>query len=219
MAKALIVNSGDIYHFVTVLKEVERNNKQRSFQCKCVCGKVFITRLVLLTNGQTKSCGCKRVERFIEMNTFHGMSRSKLNAVWQSMKQRCLNPNHKYFSHYGGRGIEICKEWLTNTNFFSWALSNGYKEGLTIDRINVNGNYEPLNCQWVTMKSQCRNKRDNVFIEFNNKTLCIADWAKKIGISYSAMRKRLQKWSVEKALTTPKSMINDTTSNIYREPR
>src|SRR5690606_19487934 len=100
MAKALIVNSGDIYHFVTVLKEVERNNKQRSFQCKCDCVKVFITRLVLLTNSQTKSCGCKRVERFIEMNTFHGMSRSKLNAVWQSMKQRCLNPNHKYFSHY-----------------------------------------------------------------------------------------------------------------------
>ena len=213
MAKALIIENGKRFNMLTVLKEEERHNKQRQFLCKCDCGNIGIHKLILLTSEQSKSCGCLRKKIFVDRNTSHGKSRTKLNAVWQSMKQRCNNPNHISYKHYGGRGIYICSDWMSSMiNFYNWAFENGYEEGLSIDRKDVNGNYEPSNCRWVKMDIQCRNKTDNVFIEHNGENLCLQDWANRLKITISTLNKRLKKWDLEKALTTPKIQKNDTTN-------
>lgn len=189
---------------LTILHEVEGSDKNRAFKCRCECGNTTTVKLYLLRRGETKSCGCKKRNHLIDMNTSHGMSRSKLSAVWQAMKQRCLNSENQNFPYYGGRGIGICDDWIQPEAFFKWAQENGYREGLSLERINVDGNYEPSNCKWVTMKVQNRNKRDNNVIEFRGERLCMQDWANRLGIERCTLDKRLKNWSLEKALTTPK---------------
>jgi hypothetical protein len=216
MAKPLTITEGQVFNFLTVIKEAESKNRKRRFTCKCKCGTVREFDLILLTTQQAKNCGCYRIETFVTGNTFHGKSRTKLSAVWQAMKQRCENSNNINFHNYGGRGIKICTEWLNSLeSFYDWAIDNGYSEGLTLDREDVNGNYEPSNCRWVTMKVQTRNKRDNVFIEHGGKNLCISDWAKTIGIKECTLKKRINNWGIDRALTTSKIIKNDTKSNRY----
>jgi len=207
------IENGQRFSMLTVLHEVEMLKKCRRFLCKCDCGNVKPHKLILLTTGQSKSCGCLRKKTFVERNTFHGKSRTKLNAVYQSMKQRCNNPNCVAYKFYGERGIKVCEDWDNSLmSFYNWAMENGYEEGLSIDRIDVYGNYEPKNCRWVKMEVQSRNKRDNVFIEFNEQRMCVQDWAKSLSINHATLTKRIRKWGIEKALTTPKSEKNDTTS-------
>lgn len=207
----MVIKEGQVFNMMTIIKEVEPRKKQRQFLCKCQCGNIGNYVLVLLVNEQTKSCGCLRKSRFLQRNTSHGKSRTKLNAVWQSMKQRCENPNNINYKYYGGRGIKVCEQWISSLIvFYNWSIENGYEEGLSIDRINVDGNYEPNNCRWVSMKIQSRNKTDNIFIEYKGENLCLQDWANKLKINISTLNKRLKKWDLEKALTTPKSEINDT---------
>lgn len=122
----------------------------------------------------------------------HGQKGTKLYKVWEAMKRRCLNPNDKAYIHYGARGIKVCDEWLNFIPFFKWAKSNGYKEGLTIDRINTNGNYEPANCRWVTHYVQNRNYSKNHLITYNGKTKCLSDWADEFGINRATVLFRLK---------------------------
>lgn len=144
MANPLVINKGQRFNMLTVLEEFETLKKCRRFLCKCDCGNVKAHKLIFLTSGQSKSCGCLRKKTFVDRNTFHGKSRTKLNAVYQAMKQRCNNPNHINYKFYGKRGITICKDWNNSLmSFYNWALENGYTEGLTLDREDVNGNYEP----------------------------------------------------------------------------
>ena len=119
------------------------------------------------------------------------------------MKQRCYNPNNTAYKHYGGRGIKVCIEWHNFENFQKWAIDNNYTENLTIERIDVNGNYEPKNCKWISLSEQNSNKRTNHFITFNNETNCLGKWAKKLNISSSTLAYRIKKWGIEKAFTTP----------------
>lgn len=136
------------------------NNKKGMWRCKCDCGNEVVVRTNGLTSGNTKSCGCLR--KINNGKRTHGMTRTRLGSIYIGMKQRCFNPKTEHYSCYGGRGITICDEWLGKDGacaFFEWAKSNGYKEGLTIDRINVNGNYEPSNCRWVDMHVQALNRR------------------------------------------------------------
>lgn len=136
----------------------------------------------------------------------HGLRRSKgrLYNIWTHIKCRCLDPKDKHYKNYGGRGIKMCSEWKYSfSTFVNWAEQNGYKPELTIERINVDGNYTPENCKWATRYEQNRNKRDNVFITFNGETLCRADMAKKYGLSNTALKYRLAHgWSLEDALLT-----------------
>lgn len=138
--------------------------------------------------------------------TIHGMSHSRLYQIWNSMKQRCENPNAISYPRYGGKGITVCEEWKKSfIAFRDWALSHGYADNLTIDRKSNSGNYCPENCRWVTNKEQQNNTSYNRLYTYNGETFNIMQWAEKMGMHPNMLYKRLLRgWSIEKALTTKK---------------
>lgn len=177
---------------------------------KCDCGKEIILRKNSVTLGHTNSCGCYKEKVLKEKNKTHGLRYTKLYKKWLDIKKRCYNPNTKFYYCYGARGIKVCDEWLKDfKTFYDWAMANGYDENAkiyqcTIDRINVNGNYSPENCRWVTQKVQNRNSRHNHLITYNNETHCLTEWGEIKNISPDKIRQRLKrKWSIERALNTP----------------
>ena len=128
------------------------------------------------------------------------------------MKNRCTCESWEHFNNYGGRGITVCDEWKNSFEAFrDWAIANGYQDDLTIDRIDVNGNYEPSNCRWATNKEQCNNTRKTVYLEYQGKRQSIKQWADELGINYNTLYSRLttKKWSVEKALSTSVTLNSD----------
>lgn len=137
----------------------------------------------------------------------HGMSRTRLYHIWNSMKQRCVNPNAISYKYYGEKGIEVCKEWQSFETFRSWALANGYADNLSLDRIDGNGNYEPSNCRWATNKEQQNHTSYNRLYTYKGETLSIMQWAEKMGIHPNMLYKRLSRgWDIEKAITTKSKM-------------
>jgi len=146
---------------------------------------------------------------------------TRLYYCWCNMKSRCYYENNTEYKNYGGRGIAICDEWKNDYNNFKiWALENGYKETLTIDRIDVNGNYEPSNCRWADNKQQGNNTTRNHYITYNGKTQSMQLWAEELGMSYTTIRRRLNTlgWSVEKAFNT-KITTYDCKSGIVKDNR
>lgn len=190
-----------------VLKNGIKNGFRYFYLCQCECGAYTITSRNALFCGESKSCGCYRKEQAYKANyKLNKYTNTRLYGIWIKAKQRCNNPNNHAFKNYGGRGITMCKEWFNNSKtFIDWAMTNGYQENLTLDRIDVNGNYEPNNCRWVDMKTQCNNKRNNHNLTFNGETHTIKEWAAIIGIKRETLRNRINYfgWSIEKALTTP----------------
>jgi hypothetical protein len=146
---------------LTVIKRAGSNKDGRAtWVCACKCGEISIKTGKLLLNGHCRSCGCMGYESRVNNVTSHRLSDTRLYTIWRGMKQRCYYPKHKDYHNYGGRGIIICTNWLSNfSNFYNWAISNGYRDDLTIDQINVNGNYEPKNCRWATWREQRLNQR------------------------------------------------------------
>jgi len=135
----------------------------------------------------------------------HGKSKTKLYKVYHSMKQRCYNPKSTGYEHYGGRGIIVCDEWLDNfIRFYNWAIETGYKEGLSINRINNNGNYEPDNCEWIYQKTQMLNTRRNRKCTYHNKNQTLSQWANEYGVNLNTLYSRINHgWDIDKALNTP----------------
>lgn len=133
--------------------------------CVCDCGNRHVCYGGDLRQGKVKSCGCLRNERVKEAVGTHHSSKEKLWHVWNDMRYRCEKPYNHAYKHYGKRGISVCKEWHDYAKFKNWAISNGYAVGLTIDRIDVNGNYEPNNCRWIPQKEQAKNTRRNLDID------------------------------------------------------
>ena len=199
--------TGQRFGRLVVLRYAGRSQgKKNLWFCKCDCGNEKIVAIDKLNSGNTKSCGCLQREVHRKCRMTHGKSNTKLYLVWREMITRTENQNAERYSIYGGRGISICDEWRNDfQSFYDWAIQNGYKEGLTIDRIDVNGNYEPDNCRWITPYEQARNLRKNVWITYNRKTMILKDWAKEIGINYNTLWCRIVKsgWTVEKAFETP----------------
>ena len=135
----------------------------------------------------------------------HGLCKTRLYRIWRNMKVRCYNPKNRFFEFYGKRGIAICDEWKDNFQaFYDWAMSNGYADSLTIDRIDVNGNYSPENCRWVDMGTQTKNRRSNRIIDFRGERKTVTEWADIFSINVDTLYSRLNKGlDVETALTTP----------------
>jgi hypothetical protein len=130
--------------------------------------------------------------------------KSRLYHIWEDMKNRVLNPNNRRFKSYGGRGIKIFENWIQYVQFHKWALENGYSDTLTIDRIDVNGNYEPSNCRWSTQKEQGNNRTNNRLITYKNQTKTMMEWSDELGFGFHVLKNRLKRnWTIERALTTP----------------
>ena len=192
------------------LKVIEMHHTTRLgiyWTCDCVCGNKCVVLTTKLTNGNTVSCGCKRretISNIEEINKSHEKSNTKLYKIYLGMKSRCYNKNSPKYNMYGGRGIKICKEWLDNfLNFYNWAIENGYSDELSIDRINVDGNYEPNNCRWASPKEQANNTRKTVFISYKGKTRPASEWSEITGIPQSTLtRRKRDGWSDEECIET-----------------
>jgi hypothetical protein len=147
------------------------------------------------------SCGCLQQKSRIK----HNESKTRLFHIWVGMHDRCYTPSSTSYPDYGGRGISICEDWKTDfIAFKKWAELNGYNDELTIERIDVNGNYEPSNCRWVSRKTQCNNKRNNHYITYKGRTQTLAQWCEELNLNYGTVKSRINRnhWTVEKAFET-----------------
>lgn len=181
-------------------------NKKTLWKCRCDCGKEIIVESHKLRTGLTKSCGCYRGEFVKYINKTHGMAYTRINKIYRGMKCRCYTKSNSRYADYGGRGITICDEWLGKDgfqHFYEWAMNNGYTDELTIDRIDVDQNYTPENCRWITMAEQGDNKRCSTKVSAFNETHSIAEWSRRTGVNYKTLYRRIIKdgWNPEKALT------------------
>lgn len=172
------------------------------WRCKCDCGNVTVTNTNRLNMGKTKSCGCLKREG---NNKRHGDCRKRLNKIYRSMKGRCLSANNPAYKKYGGRGITICDEWLGNDgyiHFREWALRNGYKDDLSIDRIDNDKGYSPENCRWAAYDVQANNTRRNSYFVVHGERHTIGELSKLYGIPYERLYQRVVKlgWTIERAL-------------------
>lgn len=198
---------GERFGKLTVVEAVGKaKNGATLWRCKCDCGKESIVQGGNLRNGHTASCGCYKAEFCKENFTTHGLEHTRIYQTWVNMLARCFDDKNISYTRYGGRGITVCNEWKDDVqSFYEWSLANGYRDDLTIDRIDANGNYEPNNCRWITIKEQANNRRSNILVTYNGKTQTMKQWACDVGIPYQVVWQRMQKlgWSAEKALTKP----------------
>lgn len=192
---------GDRFGFLTISNEIEKVNKQRVVVCLCDCGLVKTVLLPNLRAGHTKSCGCIQKAAVKASNSTHGLSASREHISWASMKARCSDSSRPDYGHYGGRGISFCKEW---TRFEAFLADMGERpKGTSLDRIDVNGNYEPSNCRWATAEQQANNKRVNRIIDINGGSQTLAQACASKNLNYKTVHQRLRRgWTIEKALST-----------------
>lgn len=171
------------------------------YECQCECGNISIVRSNALISGNTQSCGCQKGHR-----DSHHKSKTRLYGIWIGMRDRCLNKNNKAYERYGGRSIIVCEEWKNSfLDFEKWALAHGYAENLSLDRIDVNGNYSPNNCRWASPQEQADNKRNNILITIDCETHNLQQWCDIYNINRSTVNTRVRMcgWDYEKAITTP----------------
>lgn len=170
---------------LTVLYKTKTVKNGSRWMCKCDCGEKKEVYGSALTHGQAISCGC------ISKMRYHGCRKTKLYNSWQCMKQRC-NPQTGKPLYYS-RGITVCEEWEDFLTFREWALTHGYEEGLTIDRIDNNKGYCPENCRWVTMQDQQNNRRNNALVTIGEKTQTVAQWCRELGVDRSHIGNKVQR--------------------------
>lgn len=180
--------TGKRFNRLTVIKLQERTDRRRyMWLCKCDCGNEIVVSSDHLKSNHTRSCGCWNKDRIKKLNYKNGLSNTKLHYAYHNMCNRCMRKNNYEYKHYGGRGVVICDEWLGKNgflNFSNWALSNGYEEGLQIDRIDNNKGYSPDNCRWSNRIQQANNKRNNVYVSVNGEVDTVANMARKHNLNY-----------------------------------
>lgn len=192
---------------VAMARHYDKEKKVTLWTCKCDCGNIAVVRANRLVHGRTKSCGCLRVESNLENKTTHGLSDTHLYAVWNGMKGRCYNPNNHNYKRYGARGISVCDEWKDSfERFCDWALRTGYKDGMSIDRIDNDGNYCPSNCRWADTKTQNNNRGVSLMYTYNGKTQNLSTWCEELGLPYFRTWQRIVQYgySFEQAISLPK---------------
>lgn len=203
------LSGGNRYGKLTVLRYVETNKyRDAIWECICDCGNTKFVSSKRLNNGGCLSCGCLRLERLREAKSQNKKDDIdlKLHSLWRNMISRCYNINSDDYVRYGDRGIKVCDEWLNDFDSFKeWALNNGYKIGLTIDRENNNGNYEPKNCRFVDRVIQANNTRNSIYYFYNGEKHTLAEWSRIYKIPKATVWNRIKNlgWNIEKALNTP----------------
>ena len=171
---------GKKYWRLTILSEWWEqvgDRRKRFVQCKCTCGNISRHRLEDIRSGRTKSCGCFNKDKELK----HGLSDTRIYNIWKGVVSRCNNPSCKNYKNYGNRGISVCTAWLDVEIFYEWAVNNGYKDGLSIERKDVNEGYNPENCTWIPFKRQACNRRSSRWITYKGKRMIMQDWAKFLG--------------------------------------
>ena len=207
--------TGQKFGRLTVVKQSGFGNKNKhgsryaKWLCKCDCGNYCErTTDILKRSRNDHSCGCLAKEHLDDMakaNTTHGMTGSRLYVCYNDMMSRCYRQKDTHYKAYGGRGITVCDEWKNDSKaFIDWALANGYSDDLTIERIDVNGNYEPSNCMWIPMSEQYDNKRQNVMLGWNGERHNATYWSRVFGIPAATIRWRCKHgWSIERIFGLP----------------
>ena len=194
--------TGEIFGRLTVVGVDNRQLRKdgRGFlvywKCHCECGKEKVVLGADLKSGKTKSCGCYNIEKIIQRSKTHGLSHGKIYNVWRGIKQRCFYPNHKDYKNYGGRGVTMYPAWINDfQSFYDYVskLPRFGEKGYSLDRINNDGNYEPDNLRWATSKEQSRNTSRNVFVEYEQQKLTLADASAASGVNIETLRNRVQR--------------------------
>lgn len=197
---------------LTVVGLHPTESRKSHWDCLCDCGNMKIVRSDSLQEGRVKSCGCLKKEQDKknliygvdgpgrkrakngQHRSFHGFSHTRLHDIWLGMKGRCYNEHDARYSRWGGRGIKVCEEWRTNfIAFRDWAISSGYQDDLTIDRIDNNGDYCPENCRWATIKEQSNNRSTNINIKIGNSTKTLMQWCEIFELDYAKIYRRYQR--------------------------
>lgn len=215
MSNPIIHTGGERFGRLVVIRQSENIGGRRAWHCQCDCGATCNVTGKALRQGGTKSCGCLHSDlvsaRMKVQMLKHGHCRTdirtgqtKTHRAWNAMLSRCRNKNVKNYKDYGGRGISVCERWLKFENFLS--DMGEAPSGLTLDRINVNGDYEPGNCRWADWKTQQLNRRNNHWITFGGRTMTITQWEKEAGFPQGKISQRMKHgWTLERAITA-KSM-------------
>lgn len=211
MAK-MIDLTGQRFGRLTVVS-YSHSNDAAVWRCKCDCGADDVmAKTGHLRSNTVQSCGCMQKEAYENnlvtdgrINRTHGMSRHPLDNVFDNMLKRCYDPKNHRYKTYGGRGIKICDEWLDDRGeFYRWGLANGWEKGLTIDRVDNDGDYTPDNCRFTDRYQQMNNTTRNVYLTWKGETKSIAEWAREIGTSYISLQHRVYRgWSTERIFTQP----------------
>ena len=202
---------GERFGKLLVEKYLYTNKRRKAvWKCKCDCGNYIEVPSERLSTGNTRSCGCLHIEssrnnikRAIEKQTKYKTEAEKIiYKTFNGIMKRCYNKKCKAYKNYGERGIKVCEEWLKdNSLFYTWSLNNGWKKGLSIDRIDVNGNYEPNNCRWVSNLIQQNNKRNNKYLTFKGETHTEAEWSRILNIPLGTIADRIRRgYPIEKVL-------------------
>ena len=180
--------TGKKFGMLTVVGIADTETRKTYWVCRCDCGNMKTVRSDGLLCGAIKSCGClkKKQDRInLTKHHSHKMSGTRIYSEWQQIKRRCYNKGCARYADCGGRGIKVCDQWKYDFEaFYKWAMENGYKDNLTIDRIDNDGDYCPQNCRWVDQKTQCRNRRSNVNITIGNSTRTMTEWCEIFQIDY-----------------------------------
>lgn len=199
---------------LTIMSVLRCDGRGARVLCQCDCGKVVNAQLGRLRSGELKSCGCLlrdlAREHIIDRNTIHNGTGTRLFRIWTGLRQRCHNQRSKVYKDYGGRGITVCPEWETFIPFRDWALANGYREDLSLDRLDNNGPYSPGNCRWATVAEQNLNKRNNTLVEYEGQLVPIAEAARLSGINHQTISDRHRRGITGPDLYRPVSSRHNT---------
>ena len=198
---------GHVFHRWTVLEFVDRHKRRTRWLCRCECGTMRAVRITDLQRGHAKSCGCLTRERTIARNTTHGLSGTPEYEAWANMVNRCTNPDHAGWEHYGGRGITVCDRWLGPTGLANFIADMGDRPSSahSLERDDNDCGYAPENCRWATKKEQMSNTRHCHFVTFRNETRTVTDWANHLGMNPVTLSARLRNrnLTLEQAMTLP----------------
>ena len=199
----LVDLTGKRFGRLMVVRYEKRIKKFWYWLCVCDCGNETVVSASNLKSNHTKSCGSYKEEKSREKKKTSKPHYASLRIKWDSMKARCLNQNSQDYHRYGGRGISICEEWMDFEKFYEWSIKSGFEEKLTIERKDVNGNYEPSNCEYTTRKEQARNRRNSKTVIFFGKEKLVCELAEETGIKYATLQARIKRGEKDELLIRP----------------